>query len=121
MRLDEETHLDESPLRPDSHRYVGVAAGRRCVRQGKGERHPSFAIKPEVAPRMIARFSDAGHQAAWVAGDEVYGGNRMPPMTLEQRGVGGRASGRVGGLNSQPAHTNTSAPACDGRDRGSQR
>ena len=25
---------------------------------------------------MVARFLDAGHQATWVAGDEVYGGNR---------------------------------------------
>lgn len=31
--------------------------------------------KPEPAARMVTRFLDAGHRAAWVAGDEVYGGN----------------------------------------------
>jgi SRSO17 transposase len=35
----------------------------------------AFATKPELATRMVARFSDAGHQTAWVADDEVYGGN----------------------------------------------
>ena len=37
---------------------------------------------------MIARFLDAGHQAAWVAGDEVYGGNPKLRTALEERGIG---------------------------------
>lgn len=36
----------------------------------------------------VARFLDAGHQAAWVAGDEVYGGNPRLRTALEQRGTG---------------------------------
>src|SRR6266545_5165313 len=37
---------------------------------------------------MVARFLDAGHQAAWVAGDEVYGGNPKLRTALEERGTG---------------------------------
>ena len=48
----------------------------------------AFATKPELATRMVARFLDAGHQAAWVAGDEVYGGNPRLRTALEERGTG---------------------------------
>ncbi len=37
---------------------------------------------------MVARFLDAGHRAAWVAGDEVYGGNPTLRTALEERGTG---------------------------------
>ena len=37
---------------------------------------------------MVARFLDAGHRAAWVAGDEVYGGNPKLRTALEERGTG---------------------------------
>jgi SRSO17 transposase len=47
-----------------------------------------FATKPELAARMITRFLDAGHQAPWVAGDEVYGGNPKLRTALEDRGTG---------------------------------
>lgn len=47
-----------------------------------------FATKPELANRMITRFLHAGHQASWVAGDEVYGGNSKLRTALEQRGTG---------------------------------
>lgn len=47
-----------------------------------------FATKPELAARMVTRFLDAGHQAAWVAGDEVYGGNPRLRAALEERGTG---------------------------------
>ncbi|MEV5012834.1 IS701 family transposase [Streptomyces sp. NPDC055692] len=47
-----------------------------------------FATKPELAARMVARFLDAGHRAAWVAGDEVYGGNPTLRTALEERGAG---------------------------------
>ncbi len=48
----------------------------------------AFATKPELATRMVARFLDAGHQAAWVAGDEIYGGNLKLRTALEERGTG---------------------------------
>lgn len=35
----------------------------------------AFATKPELAQRMLARLAQAGLPAAWVAGDEVYGGS----------------------------------------------
>ncbi|MER7694524.1 IS701 family transposase [Streptomyces sp. NPDC097610] len=46
----------------------------------------AFATKPELAARMITRFLDSGHQAPWVAGDEVYGGNLR--AALEDRATG---------------------------------
>ncbi|MEV6162018.1 IS701 family transposase [Streptomyces sp. NPDC052052] len=59
----------------------------RCLAAGLGK-EASFATKPELAARMVARFLDAGHQAAWVAGDEVYGGNPTLRAVLEERGTG---------------------------------
>ncbi|MFC9679211.1 IS701 family transposase [Streptomyces sp. NPDC056948] len=46
----------------------------RCRAAGLGDK-TEFATEPELAARMVTRFLDAGHRAAWVAGDEVYGGN----------------------------------------------
>jgi hypothetical protein len=37
---------------------------------------------------MVARFLNAGHQAAWLAGDEVYGGKHKLRDALEKRGTG---------------------------------
>ncbi|MFD8931463.1 IS701 family transposase [Streptomyces mirabilis] len=59
----------------------------RCLAAGLVEK-ASFATKPELAARMVARFLDAGHRAAWVAGDEVYGGNPKLRTVLEERGTG---------------------------------
>lgn len=59
----------------------------RCRAAGLGE-EVSFATKPELAARMVARFLDAGHRAAWVTGDEVYGGNPNLRIALEKRGTG---------------------------------
>jgi SRSO17 transposase len=59
----------------------------RCRDAGLGE-DVAFATKPELATRMIGRFLDAGHQTAWVAGDEVYGGNPKLRAALEERGTG---------------------------------
>lgn len=42
----------------------------RCRTAGLGGEAP-FVTEPELAARMGARFLDAGHQAARVAGDEV--------------------------------------------------
>ena len=59
----------------------------RCRAAGLGEETP-FATKPELAARMVTRFLDAGHRAAWVAGDEVYGGNPKLRTAPEERGTG---------------------------------
>ncbi|MDQ0956299.1 SRSO17 transposase [Streptomyces sp. B4I13] len=59
----------------------------RCLAAGLGK-ETSFATKPELAARMVARFLEAGHRAAWVAGDEVYGGNPKLRGVLEERGTG---------------------------------
>nr|WTA00369.1 IS701 family transposase [Streptomyces sp. NBC_00857] len=59
----------------------------RCRAAGLGG-ESTFATKPELAARMVARFLDAGHQAAWVAGDEVYGGNPKLRGVLEERCTG---------------------------------
>ncbi|MET9883780.1 IS701 family transposase [Streptomyces sp. NPDC006430] len=59
----------------------------RCRAAGLAE-EASFATKPELAARMVARFLDAGHRVAWVAGDEVYGGNPKLRTSLEERGTG---------------------------------
>ncbi|MEV7971500.1 IS701 family transposase [Sphaerisporangium sp. NPDC088356] len=59
----------------------------RCRAAGLSE-ETAFATKPELAACMVARFLDAGHRAAWVAGDEVYGGNPKLRTALEERGIG---------------------------------
>jgi SRSO17 transposase len=59
----------------------------RCRAVGLGDK-TEFATKPELAARMVTRFLDAGHRAAWVAGDEVYGGNPRLRTALEERGTG---------------------------------
>lgn len=45
----------------------------------------SFATKPQLAQRMLARALDAGVPAAWVTGDEVYGRDRNLRLFLESR------------------------------------
>ncbi len=45
-----------------------------------------FATKPELARRMLERALDGGVPCAWVAGDEVYGGDRRLRVWLESRG-----------------------------------
>ena len=44
----------------------------------------SFATKPQLAQRMIARAIAAGVPFAWVVGDEVYGSDRRLRLFLEQ-------------------------------------
>jgi SRSO17 transposase len=45
----------------------------------------AFATKPQLAKRMLERTLNAGVPAAWVTGDEVYGGDRRLRMWLEER------------------------------------
>lgn len=45
----------------------------------------SFATKPELARRMLARALEAGVPTAWVTGDSIYGGDRRLRVWLEQR------------------------------------
>ena len=47
-----------------------------------------FATKPELARQMIVRALDAGVDAGWVAGDEVYGAGPRLRTELEARQVG---------------------------------
>jgi SRSO17 transposase len=47
----------------------------------------AFQTKPELARAMLARALEAGVPARWVAGDEVYGGDRRLRVWLEERGV----------------------------------
>jgi SRSO17 transposase len=47
----------------------------------------AFRTKPQLARTMLARALDAGVPAGWVAGDEVYGGDRRLRVWLEERGV----------------------------------
>ncbi|MFF3257018.1 IS701 family transposase [Actinacidiphila glaucinigra] len=48
----------------------------------------TFATKPQLAARMVARALDAGTPARWVAGDEVYGNNPHLRAALEARPIG---------------------------------
>ena len=45
----------------------------------------AFVTKPQLARQMLERALDAGVPAAWVTGDEVYGGDRKLRIWLEQR------------------------------------
>jgi SRSO17 transposase len=74
---DRELHVPRSwTSDPDRCRAAGLGDDTEC------------ATKPELAARMVTRFLDAGHRAAWVAGDEVYGGTPRLRTALEERGTG---------------------------------
>jgi SRSO17 transposase len=45
----------------------------------------TFAIKPELAQRMLERNLDSGLPVAWVAGDTVYGSSQKLRVSLEAR------------------------------------
>ena len=53
---------------PRSRRWTGCGMAGVIVDQ-------RCAKTPEPAARMVARCLDGGHRTAWVAGDELYGGN----------------------------------------------
>ncbi len=59
----------------------------RCAAAGISE-GVRFATKPALATTMIARALDAGVEARWVTGDEVYGADPRLRAELEGRGVG---------------------------------
>ena len=46
----------------------------------------TFATKPQLARRMLARAFAAGVPATWVTGDSIYGGDRRLRVWLEQQG-----------------------------------
>ncbi len=58
----------------------------RCRAAGIGD-DVGFATKPELARQMIERAARAGVPFAWVAGDEVYGGNPGLRGWLEEQGI----------------------------------
>lgn len=82
----------------------------RCRAAGLGE-DTTFATKPELAARMVARFLAAGHPAAWVAGDEVYerGLRRQPETAHRTGGMRHRLRSR-GGLLTRSRHRGTEVP-----------
>ena len=58
--------------------YLPEDVGRRrraAARRPGVPDEVAFATKPELARAMLARAFDAGVPAAWVTGDEVYGGD----------------------------------------------
>jgi len=58
----------------------------RCRAAGIGD-ETGFATKPELARQMIERAVEAGVPFAWVAGDEVYGGNPKLRSWLEEQEI----------------------------------
>ena len=58
----------------------------RCRAAGIGD-DIAFATKPELARKMIERAVKAGVPFAWVAGDEVYGGNPGLRSWLEEQEI----------------------------------
>ncbi|MFJ8586861.1 IS701 family transposase [Streptomyces sp. NPDC093595] len=64
-----------------------ITDAARCRPAGIPE-EVGFATKPALAVRMIDRSLDAGIHAAWVAADEIYGGNPQLRGALEERQVG---------------------------------
>ena len=60
---------------------------QRCAAAGVPP-EVGFATKPALAATMIERATDAGMQARWVAGDEVYGGDPRLAAAVEARGLG---------------------------------
>jgi SRSO17 transposase len=50
-------------------------------------REVAFRTEPRVARAMLERALDAGVPAAWVTGDEGYGGDRRLRLWLEERDV----------------------------------
>jgi SRSO17 transposase len=61
------------------------AEDRARCREAHVPEEVAFATKPELARRLLARALDAGVPAAWVTGDEVYGGDRRLRGDLEAR------------------------------------
>jgi SRSO17 transposase len=58
----------------------------RCRHAGIGDDVP-FATKPRLARKMIERAVTTGVPFAWVAGDEVYGGNPALRVWLEEEEI----------------------------------
>lgn len=59
----------------------------RCAAAGISE-NVQFATKPALATTMITRALDAGVDARWVTGDEVYGADPRLRAELEGRAIG---------------------------------
>ena len=59
----------------------------RCAAAGVPD-DVAFATKPALAAAMIARALDAGMQARWVAGDEIYGADPKLARAIEARDLG---------------------------------
>ena len=75
--IDRELYLPQSWIRDK----------QRCAAAGIPE-GTMFATKPALALRVITRALDAGTPAAWVTGDEVYGGDPGLRASLETQQLG---------------------------------
>lgn len=71
--IDRELYLPQAWAEDDARRATAGIPGA-----------VSFATKPQLAQRMIARAIAAGMPFAWVVGDEVYGSDRRLRRFLEQ-------------------------------------
>ena len=63
------------------------AADRERRREAAVPETVEFRTKPQLARVMLERALDAGVPAAWVTGDEIYGGDRRLRLWLEERAV----------------------------------
>src|SRR3954464_6377328 len=61
------------------------AADRERRQEAAGPDTVAFRTKPQLARAMLERALDAGVPAAWVTGDEIYGGDRRLRLWLEER------------------------------------
>jgi SRSO17 transposase len=61
------------------------AADRERRREAAVPETVEFRTKPQLARVMLERALDAGVPAAWVTGDEIYGGDRRLRLWLEER------------------------------------
>jgi SRSO17 transposase len=70
----------------DRELYLPEAWAEAVARRAAAKIPPavSFATKPQLAERMLARALAAGVPFAWVVGDEVYGSDRRLRMFLEE-------------------------------------
>ncbi|WP_430541581.1 IS701 family transposase [Streptomyces malaysiensis] len=78
------TLIDRRLYLPE-HSWCADAERRHAARIPEEVR---FQTKPRLAWEMIAAALDAGVQASWVTGDEVYGQDPQLRAALEARGTG---------------------------------
>ena len=105
--IDRELYLPESWISdPDRCAAAGIPSD------------VTFATKPALATTMITRALDAGVQARWVSGDEVYGADPGLRAVLEARHLGYVLASGVTVVSRpvpDPAEPTRSPPLCPNR------